>query len=508
MATHIFQKDGESTWYVHIIIPKDVRAAFGGRTKLTKTTGTSNKAEAMERRLPILAKWKAEIAAARVAKEAIRQGWRDEVALEGRQLTELRNAALLKAINDTEQPASAVLSHDEAVKELEGLKRELQASLSRIVSLEKESAVKGIASQIIDHLQTPAARDGIQSAKTVSKIVQTASVQMASNRYGLTTAEIAEAQAIISKPEAYKPRSPITASRLAAFRQYRQKAAIEAKTIDQQESKLQKLSLFLSTEGRMLDHDAVAAWLDSMSLASKTKTQYLLAGSVFWKWAMKYDKQWKESFGKDNPFEDHELPVVRGKAKAEASRKAFTVDELERLYAAAKAAGASVLGDLILLGAYTGCRIEELAQLRTDTIVTIDGVKSFKIEDSKTAAGIREVPIHPALEGVVARLAFNSKDGYLLPSSGKNKYGIRSDPLSKAFGRLKTSLAFGKQHVFHSVRATVVTLLLRADVPGATVANIVGHETGLVTFDVYAEGASPAQKLHALAKLAYAFEGM
>jgi integrase len=56
--------------------------------------------------------------------------------------------------------------------------------------------------------------------------------------------------------------------------------------------------------------------------------------------------------------------------------------------------------DLIAFGAYTGCRIEELAQLKE--VHFIDG--AFKVEDSKSAAGIREVPLHPALIGMVNQL--------------------------------------------------------------------------------------------------------
>ena len=221
---------------------------------------------------------------------------------------------------------------------------------------------------------------------------------------------------------------------------------------------------------------------------------------------MKNDPHWNELHkGQENPFKEQELPKVRGKAKADAARKAFTPEQIEGLYKAALGQGNQTLRDLIELGSYTGCRIEELAQLRVETVVKVEGVLSFKIEDSKTAAGIREIPVHPAIQATVDRLIADSVDGFLLPSSSGNKYGIRSDPLSKSFGRLKTAEGFGKQHVFHSVRSMVVTLLLRAGVPGPTVANIVGHETGLVTFDVYDEGASPQQKLEALSNLSFDF---
>jgi hypothetical protein len=73
MANHLFQKPNESTWYVRMTVPVEVRHAFGGLTKLVKTTGTSNKAQAMDRRLPILALWKQQIKEAKEAKVAGRE---------------------------------------------------------------------------------------------------------------------------------------------------------------------------------------------------------------------------------------------------------------------------------------------------------------------------------------------------------------------------------------------------------------------------------------------------
>lgn len=156
---------------------------------------------------------------------------------------------------------------------------------------------------------------------------------------------------------------------------------------------------------------------------------------------------------------------------------------------------------MILLGAYTRARIEELCQLKVEHLIEPDGIDSFDIVDSKTAAGIRIVPVHPALSSIVERLKEDSKDGYLIPSDSKNKYGIRSDALSKAFGRLKEAQGYGAQHVFHSIRKTVITQLVRAEVQGTLIAELVGHETGIVTFDVYSQGASAAQKLAAISKL-------
>jgi len=309
-------------------------------------------------------------------------------------------------------------------------------------------------------------------------------------------------QVILKDPTAYKVKSPITKQRIATFRQYRETRNVAAKTIDQQQSKLEKLSAYLAKEGKPLDFDTVSAWLDSLKLASKTLTQYLLAGNVFWKWAMKHDIRWRDDFkDKANPFENHELPQPRGKERADRQRKDFQPKEITELHAAALAADHTTLADLILLGAYTGARIEELCQLRVEHLIKPDGIESFDIVDSKTAAGIRVVPVHPALTCIVERLKNDSKDGYLIPSDSKNKYGIRSDALSKAFGRLKETHGYGPQHVFHSIRKTVITQLVRAEVQGPLIAELVGHETGIVTFDVYSQGASTAQKLAAISKL-------
>lgn len=75
---------------------------------------------------------------------------------------------------------------------------------------------------------------------------------------------------------------------------------------------------------------------------------------------MKYDTRWREDFkDKANPFENHELPHARGKERAGRQRKDFQPKEFAELHAAALAADHTTLADLILLGAYTGARIEE-----------------------------------------------------------------------------------------------------------------------------------------------------
>lgn len=179
----------------------------------------------------------------------------------------------------------------------------------------------------------------------------------------------------------------------------------------------------------------------------------------------------------------------------------FTAGEVSKLYEAAlnKKKPDQALADLIAFGAYTGCRIEELCQLKKDHFSD----NSFKVIDSKTAAGIREVPIHPALTVLIKRLNDSSENGYLLAGSDEGAFGKRSDALGKRFGKLKTTLGFGQQHVFHSVRKAVVSQLEQAGVSENTTADIVGHDKPRITYGLYSAGSSLKQKADALFMVAY-----
>jgi integrase len=496
MADNLENQDG--TWHVRLAIPVDVQKAFGGRRILSKSLGTGLRSEAMNLRLQYLTQWKGEIAAARAQIRDLKENWRPELASQSLTFEKHVDTALLAAFRAKPQERTTDIAVLNA--RIEQLQRDQEDLIRNAMAWERDGP-KGIADQIRASFESAPANmiDVVQNAADLARSIE---AQMVAYKYNLTSTEVAEAKAIVLNPTVYKPKSPMTKTRLESFRAYRKARNISAKNIDAQESKLEKLSAFLATTGKPLDFDCVSAWLDSMDIASKTKTQYLNAGNSFWNWAMKYDAHWREGYkGAISPFEKHDLPQLKGKAKKDAQRVAFEASELSTLYAAAQDKKLHALADLILLGAYTGARIEELCQLRIENIITVEGVQSFNIDDSKTAAGIRVVPIHPALTALVKRLMEDSKDSYLVPSESKNKYGIRSDRMSKAFGRLKKSLGFGDLHVFHSIRKTAITQLVRASVTGTIIAELVGHETGTVTYDVYSQGHSAAQKLEAISKI-------
>lgn len=270
------------------------------------------------------------------------------------------------------------------------------------------------------------------------------------------------------------------------------------KTIDQQYRDVKRMAVhFVSVQA--LQPQKVKAWTDKLIIEGTTSSSLdrIVNGCrSLWKYL-----QDSGSIPMDapDPYVGSFRLAKKTAKRNTVERQAFTAKDLAKVYQKAVANGDTTLSHLIALGAFTGARIEELCSLKVEDST---GGK-FHITDAKTVAGIREVPIHPAIAPLVGALRKESKDGYLIPSTAAGKYGVRSDPLSKRFGRLKESMGFGPGHVFHSIRKTVATLLEQADVMEGIAADILGHEKKTLSYGLYSGGSSMEQKKKALAKVTY-----
>lgn len=506
MADNIILKGG--IYHVRMAIPEDIQKAFGNRKILSHSLGTGLRSEAMKLRLKWLSQWKSEIDDARAKKANRGDAWKEDAANFATQVETMGEQQLMTA-GGYRKPDQRLSSQEVTDNTADAIKS--FAALGESGKIPKEqvlSALKLILNQIKlaqEHqgkkIPLSAMLPVIEENKEhIRNIIRTNITQEAE----LGQKEIIELESIIQTPTNYKPKSPITDKLLKDFRKFRENREILIKTIDTQESKLLKISKYLASTGKVLNFDTIAQYVETLSHSKKTINQYLMTGSVFWKWAMKYDPQWRKYYKEQaNPFDGHEIDKIQDKALTSSTRKAFNPEEVQEIYLAAKKKNLTTLAHLIQIAAHTGARIEEICQLKLNNIIKIEGILSFDIVDSKTKAGIRTIPIHSKLIPLVESLQTSSTDDYLLEIHSKNMYGIRSDALSKAFGKLKTSLDFGPQHVFHSIRKTVITQLHRAGVTGPIIAELVGHETGTVTYDVYSEGASAQQKLSAIENLKY-----
>ena len=306
----------------------------------------------------------------------------------------------------------------------------------------------------------------------------------------------------------YSPKTPFFKSRLDGFYNYElNQRKVDLNTVDRHIKRIKALDAFLKAEDLLLDYEAVASFLISKNLESKTKKQYLFSFNAFYNFLIKKEPPFKERYP-INPFKSHELSQVRRGTLKKDERRAFTAEEVETLHSKAVEKGKRQLADLIKIAAYTGARIEEICRLKTSSVVKEDGVDCFHITEGKTQASVRFVPIHPVLMETVKRLVSSSDDGYLLKTSKGGKYETKSKGLGNQFSIFKTELGFDKTCVFHCIRKTVITTIERADVTNLVIISLVGHKAdGLLrmTFDRYSEGPTPASKLNAVKYLKYKF---
>ncbi|TGV20137.1 hypothetical protein E5N72_08640 [Pseudoalteromonas sp. MEBiC 03607] len=204
-----------------------------------------------------------------------------------------------------------------------------------------------------------------------------------------------------------------------------------------------------------------------------------------------------------NPFEGHKYSKKK-KASRKEQRQAWEVEDVIKLVAKAKSkSGDANLHDLILLGAYTGARIEEIAQLKVEDVKTKDGITFLSIDESKSNAGLRDIPVHNDILPLVNSLAESSPDGYLLPNEKITSNGERSSAIGKRFGRLKRSLGYDERYVFHSLRKTLSTLLERLGLHHNQAAEITGHEKVGETYGTYSVGLTIVEKAELLNRITY-----
>jgi integrase len=200
------------------------------------------------------------------------------------------------------------------------------------------------------------------------------------------------------------------------------------------------------------------------------------------------------------PFHSVGQKVSRKSKAAKASeRRAFKAADVVTLLRAAEVKGDPALTQLIWLGMWTGCRIEELCALRCEKVHD----DHVEVDDAKSPSGWRLVPIHSRLRDAMKQAVEDSLDGYVISGLTFNKYEDRSNAVSKRFGHLKRRLDFGPQYVFHSLRKTVATLLQQAGVSEDVAAGIVGHGILTMTYGLYAEGVTLKQKAEAIELIDY-----
>jgi len=190
----------------------------------------------------------------------------------------------------------------------------------------------------------------------------------------------------------------------------------------------------------------------------------------------------------------------RAKDTVRARREGFTPAEVARLFEAATTMGDADLADLIALAAYTGARREELCSLKVQDVTG----GWIKVQDAKTQAGTRDIPVHSEIKGILTRRIRKRSAGFLFEDFDEDRFGKRGDAIGKRFTRLKKSQKHGPTKAFHSIRRTVVHMLEASGVAENLTADLVGHKKTGFSYRTYSgRGATRELLGEAIANLAY-----
>lgn len=228
----------------------------------------------------------------------------------------------------------------------------------------------------------------------------------------------------------------------------------------------------------------VSAWRDGMTarLSAQTVNKALKALRGAWSQAA------REGLVTSNPFKSVDL--VKGRRTFETTRRAFTLEEMRRILAAA----AGEWRGIILFGLYTGQRLSDITSLAWNQIDTAEGVvryvtaKTGAVLDLPLAAplldwiGKAKVPKSPTAplfpEADAATVSQNSKAfARVLVAAGLRK----ELPSHTGTGKGRNSKREVSEVTFHCLRHTATSLLKNAGVSDVVAMEIIGHKTEAIS---------------------------
>lgn len=183
---------------------------------------------------------------------------------------------------------------------------------------------------------------------------------------------------------------------------------------------------------------------------------------------------------------------MKKRQKAQSGWATFEQDEMDALLSSAyfreRITDDTDYTTAVLMAIFTACRVGEITALKKEDFKrSRKGIPFFTIRDSKTAAGIREVPLHPYIfTRIVAKLdALTSPKGKLFRYQERDGKGS-----GNAVGKmLKQNLIAARidrpKLVFHSLRKYTNNELMELGVSLEHRCRFAGHEIESVNVQTY-----------------------
>ena len=217
----------------------------------------------------------------------------------------------------------------------------------------------------------------------------------------------------------------------------------------------------------------------------KTANKDISCLSSLWKWAE------RKGFVSENIWRGQSL--AKPEPDKDKRKREYTDEEMVKLFGGEPG---ELLSDFMYIAALSGMRVDEIARLHVENIVD----DCFDITVAKTKAGIRMVPIHPALKDIVVRRidGKGQKDPLFpeLPVPKKGSAVERSQKVVKAFTAYRRKLelddvpegARQSRVDFHSFRRWFITKAEQAEQQPHFIEALVGHKRTGMTLCRYSAG--------------------
>jgi integrase len=252
-----------------------------------------------------------------------------------------------------------------------------------------------------------------------------------------------------------------------------------------------------SPEGRAMSWSALQRAFGGHDKGMKPATlnRHAACLKALWDWAVRRDHC--EGL---NPFDGHRQRLKRGVNVN--GYVAWTADELGKLLTPAPKR--RDLHEVIVVAMHSGMRLNEIAALTWSDVQERDGIPFFRVTDAKTAAGNREVPVHPALQWLLDRTRGKPEERVWATFNEEGPGKKPGADASREFSHFKTRKGFAdRTKTFHSFRKNAVGQWEALGVPQTEVAEVVGHEKSGMTFAVYGAGISLKRKAEIISLLSY-----
>lgn len=192
----------------------------------------------------------------------------------------------------------------------------------------------------------------------------------------------------------------------------------------------------------------------------------------------------------DNPAAGRAL--MSKKQKAQGGWATFEQDEIEGLLGSSffreRLATDDDYTTAVLMALFTACRVGEITSLKKEHFKrSRKGIPFITIRDSKTAAGIREVPLHPYIFArIVPKLdALNSPSGRLFNYKEREDKGAGNAAGKMLKRNLEAARLDRPKLVFHSLRKYTNNELMQLGVSLEHRCQFAGHEIDSVNVQTY-----------------------